>query len=327
MTSHPTVIPERAPTEFESLPLARAYMDNLRQSIGSFGAREAIDALDRLDGAYQEFPELALERPRACCSSLVTLLLEQITRSDSRLSLSEALHVLSRFRELRWDAVEPAVSILHRQGRAGTILQILSEILDRVTFSEEDSPADFGNILKYLLADKHPLEIDSGALAEVVRSARRRLRGPSCGRHEQGSSGALLAMAERFTTPPPPKTSKPHTDHAQPTGRLSFDEFLLQWPCEIELVAELDDAPFIEEAHRAILLREPDVTETDQYLRLLQDDAASRQWIIEDLLASEELRSLERRLRVVCDGKVIVEPGNSEAEAMPVVTWPSRSVG
>ena len=106
---------------------------------------------------------------------------------------------------------------------------------------------------------------------------------------------------------------------------MSFDEFLLQWPCEVELPVELDDAAFIEEAYRAILLRGPDVAEKDQYLRLLQDGVVSKSWIIEDLLASEELRSLERGLRVIWGGQVITEPGSSGEEDMPAVTWPWRS--
>jgi hypothetical protein len=108
---------------------------------------------------------------------------------------------------------------------------------------------------------------------------------------------------------------------------MSFDEFLLQWPCEVELPAELDDAAFIEEAYRAILLRGPDVAETDQYLSLLRNGVVSKPWIIEDLLGSEELRSLERRLRVIWEGHAMTQPGRSADEEMPAVTWPSRSVG
>jgi hypothetical protein len=109
---------------------------------------------------------------------------------------------------------------------------------------------------------------------------------------------------------------------------MSFDEFLLQWPCEVELPVELDDTAFIEEAYRAILLRGPDIGERSQYLRLLQHRVASKSWIIEDLLASKELRSLERRVRVICGGRVIAEPGSSEEEEeTPVVTWPWRSGG
>jgi len=71
--------------------------------------------------------------------------------------------------------------------------------------------------------------------------------------------------------------------------------------CEIELPLDLDDAVFLAEAYRAILLRGPQVAETDQYLRLLRDGAVSRTWIIEDLLASE--------------------PGASEAGEMATVIW------
>jgi hypothetical protein len=42
------------------------------------GARELIDTLDRLDRAYQEFPGLALERPRSSLAPLMMLLLDQI---------------------------------------------------------------------------------------------------------------------------------------------------------------------------------------------------------------------------------------------------------
>jgi hypothetical protein len=63
----------------------------------------------------------------------------------------------------------------------------------------------------------------------------------------------------------------------------------------------------------------------DQYLRLLHTGIVSKPWIIEDLLASEELRFLERRLRVVWGDHTITEPGRSEAETMPAVTWPWRS--
>jgi hypothetical protein len=81
---------------------------------------------------------------------------------------------------------------------------------------------------------------------------------------------------------------------------------------------------FIEEAYRAILLRGPDIGERNQYLRLLQDGIASESWIIEDLLASEELRSLGRRLRVICGNQVITDPGSSGEEKTPAVTWTWR---
>jgi hypothetical protein len=207
------------------------------------------------------------------------------------------------------------------------ILQIISAILDLTPFTDAGSAAGLGNLLTRLLAGPPP-EVDGGKLAEVVRSARRRLNYPPPGRHRPGSKEALLALAERLRAPPPLAPAKPYSDPAcWPSGRLSFDEFLLQWPCEVELAADLDDANFIDDAFRAILLRGPDLVEKGQYLRLLRDGAVSRDWIIEDLLGSEELHSLERRLRVAFGGRVITEPGSRDREDMPAVTWPLRSTG
>jgi hypothetical protein len=110
---------------------------------------------------------------------------------------------------------------------------------------------------------------------------------------------------------------------AWPSGRQSFDEFLLQWPCEIEFPADFDDEAFVDEAYRAILLRGSAIAERGQYLKLLRDGAVSREWIMEDLLASQELHSLERRVRVVYGAQMITEPGTSGQDDMPVVNWPA----
>jgi hypothetical protein len=291
-----------------------------------------IDALDRIDRAYQEFPELELEQPRSSLAPLVTLSLDQIVREPlsalqgERAELSQAAAVSSlvrRFRELRWDAIEPFISVLRRQGLTDTVLEIISAVLDRLTFRDKESTAGLGELLADLLAGEHPLNIDRDGLTEFVRSARRRLKQPPPSRHQAGSREALLAMAERLWASPPPVPTKLHSGRAWPSGRLSFDEFLLQWPCEIELPADLDDETFIDQAYRAILLRRPATAERDQYLKLLRDGAVSREWITEDLLASQELHCLERRLRVVYGDHVITEPGSSGQDDMPVVTWPA----
>jgi hypothetical protein len=130
-----------------------------------------------------------------------------------------------------------------------------------------------------------------------------------------------LATAERLKPTLCAARIGPHPDLAWPSGRISFHEFLLQWPCEIELTAELDDAAFIEETYWAILLREPEITEKTQYIRLLRDGVASKVWIIEDLLASEELRSLQRQVRVICGDQVITQPDSAEGQEMPAVAW------
>ena len=331
-----------SPEQFASMPEARGYVDTVRERIGSLGPAELVAALDRIDLAYREFPELALERRRTGLSSLVTLLLDRIICADRA---SEPLHalegggrtemsmvtevagVLGRFREVRWDNIEPVVSKLRRQGRADTALEVISAVLDRLSFSDDASSAGFANVLNSLLADGQPLEPDSGGFIEMIVAARRRLNPPFLGASEAGSREPLLAMAERLRLTPPPTLPDSAPHRAWPSGRLSFDEFLLQWPCEIELPAELDDAAFIEEAFPAILLREPEVIERDQYLKLLRDGAVSKEWVVEDLLASEELQLLERQLRIVCGGRVITEPGSSGREGMPTVTWPPRPAG
>jgi hypothetical protein len=340
--------------EFSSLSLGRAYIDTIQESIGSLGGGELIDALERVDRAYDEFPELELDRPRGellerlrfaaenmpdrtaipllmycvsagpCCSSSLASLVEKIIKADYWSSLSAVLRSLCR-REFCWRAIEPVINVLQQQGRTETVLQLISEVLGRIEFTKEESASEFGDVLKRLLSDQHRPRIDSAMLAQTVRSARRRLSRPSLGRKRPASREVLLAMAERLRRIPRPARLSPYPDLGWPSSRMSFDEFLLQWPCEVKLPVELEDTAFIEEAYRAILLREPDIVETNQYLRLLYDGVASKRWIIEDLLGSEELRSLERQVRVICGGQVITEPGRSGQEETPAVTWPSRS--
>jgi hypothetical protein len=297
--------------EFASLSEARAYVDTVRKRMGSLGAHELIDVLDRLDRAYENFPELLPERPRPSLASIVTASLEYDGDTLVRL--------LGRFRGIRWEAIEPIVGALRGQGRMDAVLQIVSTVLDHVTFGSKASAAAFSDVLAELLADDRRLNIER---SELARSARRRMKEPAPGRHRLGSKKAALALAERLRVDPSPAPAT-QPGRAWSSGRLSFAEFLLQWPCEIELPVELDDPVFIDEAYRAILLREPKVIEREQYLRLLRDGAASREWVIEDLLASAELHSLERRLRVVCGDRVITEPGVD----MPAVTWPPHSTG
>jgi Domain of unknown function (DUF4214) len=345
------------PTDkFGSLSLSRAYIDTLQDGIGSLEGGQLISALERLDDAYDEFPELELDRPRGqlleglraaaenmpdrsaipllmycvsaspCCSSSLGSLVEKIITADYWPSLSEVLRSLC-CRKFCWRAIEPIINLLRQQGRTETVLQLISEVLGRIEFTKEESAFELGDVLKRLLSDQRRLGIGNAMLAQAVQSARRRLSRPSLGRNGQASREVLLAMAERLRPTPCPARLSPYPDLGWPSCRMSFDEFLLQWPCEVELPVELEDTAFIEEAYRAILLREPDIAERNQYLRLLHDGVASKPWIIEDLLASEELRSLERQVRVICGGQVITERGSSGEEETPAVTWPWRSPG
>ena len=343
--------------ELDSLSLGRAYIDTIRESIVSLSGGELISALERLETVYDEFPELEVDRPRdtvlqslrsaaesmpnraaismlmycaaanPSCSSSLASLVDKIIKSDYSSSLSAVLRLLCHCREFCCGAIEPLVNVLQQQGRQNAVVQVISGVLGCTEFTKEGSVSEFGDVLKCLLSDRRQPGIDSALLAQAVRSARRRLSRPSPARNEPGSRAVLLAMAERLRPTSSAAPLSPYPDLAWSRGRMSFDEFLLQWPCEVELPIELDDTAFIEEAYRAILLRGPDIGERSQYLRLLQDGVASKSWIIEDLLASEELRSLERRVRVICGSHIITEPGGSEGQETPAVTWPWRSAG
>jgi hypothetical protein len=347
---------EQTPTdEFVSLTLARAYIDTVRVGIGSLGVHELIDALERLDRAYHQFPELVLDHPRGellealqsaaenmpdrtavplliyclasapACLSSVNLLVEKVVRSNGWQSVLPILRILSRSREICGDAISALAKFLHEQDRADMILPIISEVLGSLTFASEESTSQFADILTSFLTEE-PRPGGSGcALANVARTARRRVARQARGPNVPGSGADILTMAERLR--PTLSAARPNrnVDAAWPSGSMSFDEFLLQWPCEIELPDGLNDPAFIEESYRAILLRPPQPSERDQYLRLMKDGVVTRFSIIEDLLACEECLSLERRLRVVCGGHVITEPGCSGQQDMPTVMWPLGS--
>jgi hypothetical protein len=251
-------------------------------------------------------------------------LLTKIDEPDRWQSLLAILEFSLSSDEFPSSSVKSIVNILEHQGKSNEVLWVISEILECIDLSNAASASEFGGILRSLLTDQQPLGTDNRALAEAALSARRRVSQPTRDRYEPASGGALLAIADRFRATPLTGRYNPHPVVAWPSGGMSFSEFLLQWPCEIELPIDLDDATFVEEAYRAILLREPDPTEIDQYLRLIRD-GVSKLWIIEDLLASEELRSLERRLRVICGDHVITEPGRPADAKMTAMVWPWRS--
>lgn len=338
--------------KFGSLSLGRTYIDTVQQSVGLLDGDELIAALQRLDRAYEEFPELELDRPRRelleglrstaenlpdraaipllmycvgqCCSAALVPLVEKIIKSDFRQLLPAVLRSVCGCRELCWGTIEPVVRLLRQQGRTETVLQLLSEVLGCLQLTKEGDVSQLGDVLKQLLGDRNQPGGDSAVLAQAAGSARSWLVHPSLGRDEPASRERWLAMAERLR----PTRPEPYGEHAElgwPSGRISFDEFLIQWPCEIELQAELDGPAFVEEAYRAILLREPEIDERDQLLRLLQQGTVSKSWVIEELLASKELHSLERRVRVLCGGLVITDPGSPWEQQMPAVTWPCRS--
>jgi Domain of unknown function (DUF4214) len=340
----------RLPAEFRSLSVARAYIDTVQKSLGSLDGDSLVDALAHLNRAYEEFPELEFDRPgsdlleqlrsatenmpdraaipvlmycvaaSSSCPTALRSLVQKIVKSANQSSLSALLCSLG-CREFDWHVFELVVSEF-RDSRQDAI-RLISEVAGCIKFASEENLSAFGDMLKPLLIDQHQPEIDSALLAQTVRSARRRLA-PGSAQNEPESRAKLLAMAERLRPNSRPARLNPNLHLRWPSGRMSFDEFLLQWPCEIELSVELDGAAFIDDTYQAIMLRKPESAERDQFLSLLERGVLSRSGVIEELLASHELRSLGRRVRVILGSEVITEPGSSLAEHMPATTWPSQ---
>ena len=143
---------------------------------------------------------------------------------------------------------------------------------------------------------------------------------PSQPRLGQVGIGFLLAMAEHLRVAQGPQRSGDH--HGLMAKRtLVVDEFLMQWPCEVELPVDLDDRTFIEggvsgdscSGNRASWKR-ADIS------GLCKSDAVSK---LDHRKPSglRKFRSLERRMRVAIWGRVITEAGRPEAETAPAVRW------
>ena len=329
------------PAEFGSLSLARAYIDTAQRSLGSLDGDGLIDVLEHLARAYEEFPELELDRPRnellehlrsttekmpdraaipvlmycaaasSTSSTALLSLVQKIVKSGNQSSLSEDCGqvidlAVGKLRDRRQDAIG-----------------LLAEVIDYAKFTRTEEFSAFGDMLKPLLTDQDQPQIDSGLLTRALRSARRRLA-PGPAQKEPQSRAKLLAMADRLRVNSLPERHSPNLRLGWPSGRVSFDEFLVQWPCEIELPVESNGTAFIDRVYQAILLRAPESAERDQFMRLLQNGTLTRSEVIEELLASDELRSLGRKLHVVFGTEVITEPGSSLEEQMPAATWPSQ---
>lgn len=321
--------------EFESLSLARAYIDAVRENIGFLAEDLLISVIERLNNAYNEFPELELDRPRTTLlnglqsrvdsSDSLTVLLRKIIKAEY---LSPPLWLLRYLCDqlIRRHTIGLILTEFQQQGQHDMVVRLISELLYPTIFHNEEGFSELGEILK-LLCDHHQPDIDGAMMARTVQSTQRRLGRPTTPpRNEPESRAWLLRMAERLRAIRPHPLPRAYPDVGWPSGRFSFDEFLLQWPCKIELTAQLDDAAFIEEAYRAILLRQPEAVEKEQLLALRKSSTIGKYWIIEELLASGEFRSLERRVLVICDGQVITQPGNSREADMPTVTWLSAPV-
>jgi hypothetical protein len=346
-----TIGPSGANEEFASLDAARAYLCSIRSSIGFFASADLTAALSRAATAYQQFPELVLECPhedlldqvastladpktrklasviryfttREPHQSTMSQLLRLTQERDGWDTFLSGLRLVLLRREVSWRAIEKLLRALQRERRGDEVLELLSAVLEHIP--DDRSRFVFEDLLRSLL-DCPPSAQEPGSLTTIALAARHRLKRAVPGSTASRPASALVDTAERLRSVlSPAMPDDPRPVVAWASGLLSFGEFLLQWPCNVELPTDLGDADFIKESFRAILLRDPSQAEMQQHMRLMKE-GASKAWLVEDLLACEELRRLDRQLRVSLGDCVITEPGKPGNENNPTVTWPTRT--
>lgn len=337
---------------FASLPGAHHYVERLVNNAGSLTTPQIRDILDRLRCAYAEFPELDLDYPRSTVSAkllscfdkvggqadigILSVLLEIIRFDPSSkpclLELKRAVDKLAGedrqtlaadgAGELR-DRLRETQSLLrhHQPDRLHCQLgQALAriEIAASGNIGEDCAPPDDAEP-----AAARSIAIDDPALLELIPAVRQRVGERLAWERDRAPRDELLVMAARLDHEPASRSPAPRR-LAWPSGRLSFGEFVLQWPCRIELPADLDGDALIIEAHKAILLREPTPSELTRYRNSQRSGEVSPRRLIEELLNSSELHRLERIVDVVWGGDVLSGPGEPHSQSAPRVQWAGR---
>ncbi|MBV9825062.1 MAG: DUF4214 domain-containing protein [Alphaproteobacteria bacterium] len=295
-----------------------------------------LGMLRELEAIYQEFPELHEAHPPQdwlapvftavlvdCAPAQIAALLRTAggTASPGGVATGGLMLSLARSAAIQQELVRSlGASNGQVDERADTV-----DVVLRLLESIGDVPAeDLEPVLRPLLNRDFGPDGSRAAIGPIVQAARARIAPPS------GTGGlvsvtveTLMRKAARLRALIPRQPRKSHPALAWPSGRMTFNEFLIQWPCVIQLSPNLDDRLFIEELYRAILLRPPATGEREQYVRLLRRGEISRSWIVEDILSSRETRSLQRHVRVVIGTKVITESEDTAASQIPAVAWPS----
>jgi hypothetical protein len=244
---------------------AQALLRSLNDSLASVGLEQLIETYERVERAYDDFPELELECPRDSLveklrstadalpdeaavpllmfcvalvpysTSSVSALLSGMARSGDSQAIASVVRMLARKRDFTWNEIAPAMEQLRRQGSMGAALAIISEVLGRLHLAPDAGSVELGNILKGLLIDDDEVgDIDPSLFAGVARSARSRLREPTQRRSQSYGGDALLSLAERVSAKlsgsrlsPPSAVLPPRS--VWPSGRLAFAEFAAQW--------------------------------------------------------------------------------------------------
>ena len=338
---------------FCSLSDASEYVDGLFKNGLPLGSAEVVNAVTQVRRAYREFPELEAARPRAEIFELlwpvarkaagdaapVVIELAQFAPTAFLASLGgetdetgdplllQFVKALPLCCRLQTRAMLDVVTDLVKSGRNELALALLSLTLGQSDREPEAAVEHVGVLLVRLLQVPCDDAPESAALAKAAQAAIRRFGPPQTRGDERGGRERLLSLAARLTPAVRPRRPSSPGSTSWPSGPLPFDDFLLQWPCEIELPDDLGDGDFLVAAYKAILLRPPLAGEREQWLRLLQRGDIPHLRVIEELLTSPELRAIGRRVRVRWRGRVVIDPDAPETADMPAVTWSVRWPG
>jgi len=235
--------------------------------LARLAGEQLIDAVARIDDAYDQFPELEIDIPRralvdellasldrtggqaalpllmACAAldpappaELIAALLDGMARAGRGEASARAAAILAHRRAVTGDEIAPAVAELCRQGHLSMALALTAQASGD---GDPGAAAALGAGLQRLLFAGDGATIDRSGLARTILLARHRVQRSTRPRAEGGSgprspTPGLLELAERVAAKLPRRPVSPPPIAATPppwrTGRLGFAEFAAQWP-------------------------------------------------------------------------------------------------
>jgi hypothetical protein len=246
--------------EFSSLAEARAWLAELPQAIGSLSRTQLAGTVLRIEGAYDQFPELLALFPRRALlrhvraaaplsdAEAVPLLLlcaaaepsdsaslaglfERAARAHGSAALLSLVRLFRRHVDLGWEEIGPAVAALSAdESGAAAIPAILSEILGGAGDRPEGA-AELGRVLAPLLVAEPSAKIDPALLTHAAAGAHRHLAEAPAEDGDAVRRHSSLALAERLKARLQPQERPPGAARpAWPSGEIGFPSFLAQWP-------------------------------------------------------------------------------------------------
>jgi hypothetical protein len=255
--------------EPDSLAAAAEWLRAAPRRVANLAGEELIEAVARIDDAYDQYPELESAIPRqaladelraaigqsggeaalpaqmACvaldpvpAAQSVTALLDALVRAGHGATSAQIVAILARRRAIASDEIVSAVTELCRQGQLSAALAMAAE----ASGGGELAVTVLRAGLQRLLCAGDDTTTDPSWLARTTLSARQRVRRslrPAMWRGAPGSSARLLELAERVAAKLPRQPLSLPRIAATPrrTGRLGFAEFAAQWPeiCDVAI--------------------------------------------------------------------------------------------